>query len=227
MPSVRLARTDDVLVVAEGLARFADGWWEAGPQVPVTEFLGWVLAGSVVPHRRTRPTLYPLEARSVVWTAPQYARAEAVHLEAAQRREREERQHQAHIQALLDRQSALTNPAVKFVRQDADTYLTPVVGEPSPDFAMGIPVHLAGEPYAVICPVAGRVPSVRSRLSRLVLLVASEQERQRIAAQARPEQRIVVLQPEPAAAPSVPQQAQPGTITVRQAVTRMLGLDRM
>jgi hypothetical protein len=60
-----------------------------------------------------------------------------------------------------------------------------------------------------------------------VLLVGSEQERQRVAAQAHAGQRIVVLKPEPA--PDIPQQRERSvsTMTVRQAATRTLGLDRM
>lgn len=162
-------------------------------------------------------------------TAPQYIRAETAHLQEERRRrleeqrqERERRQYEANIKALLERQEALIKPAVAFIRQDAGTDASPWTGDPEPDFAMGVPVHLAGKPYAVICPVAARIPALRRRLAKLVLIVASERERQRVAAQAGPGQRIVVLEPEPAA-PAVPQQTRQNTVTVHQAVTRMLG----
>jgi competence protein CoiA len=227
VPSVRLEAIDGGgLDVAEGLAKFSAGWWEEGPRVPVAEFLRWVFAGRVIPHLRQRPTLYPLEALRTLWTAPQYARQESAHVEETARRDQERQQHEAAINALLERQKALTRPSVEFVYQE--TGVSPQVAKTgTPEFAMGVPVYVRGELYAIICPVASRVPALRRRFSRLVLFVASERERQRIAAQAGPAQRIVILQPDQTAKPSVPQQVQPNTVTVRQAVTRMLGLDRM
>ncbi|MFC9620064.1 hypothetical protein ACFTXM_08725 [Streptomyces sp. NPDC056930] len=97
----------------------------------------------------------------------------------------------------------------------------------TPEFAMGVPVYVRGEPYAVICPVASRVPALRRSLAPLVLFAASERERSRIAAQADPGQRVEVLAAElPPAAP-VPTQREQGGLTVKQAVNRMFGLDRM
>ncbi|MFF5019553.1 hypothetical protein [Streptomyces sp. NPDC001165] len=91
VPSVRLV-TNEIgsLVVAEGLARFAEGFWEAGPQVPLTEFLGWVFAGRAVPHRRiVQRTRYLPEPLCTVWTAPQYVRAEATYRAERDGREQE------------------------------------------------------------------------------------------------------------------------------------------
>ncbi|GAA5216836.1 competence protein CoiA family protein [Streptomyces thinghirensis] len=226
VPSVRLEAVDGGgLDVAEGLVKFFAGWWEAGPRVPVAEFLRWVFGGRVIPHLRQRPTMHPLEALHTVWTAPQYIRQESVHVAETARQEQERQQHEAAINALLERQEALKRPSVEFVYQE--TGVSPHVAKAgTPEFAMGVPVYVRGEPYAIICPVASRVPALRRRLSRLILLAASERERQRIAAQAGPGQRIVALQPDQAAKPSVPQQVQPDTVTVRQAVTRMFGLDR-
>ena len=52
---------DGTLAIREGLAKFSGNQREAGPQgVPVTEFLRWVFAGRVVPHRRhSRPQPLP------------------------------------------------------------------------------------------------------------------------------------------------------------------------
>ncbi|MGW2721153.1 competence protein CoiA family protein [Streptomyces sp. NPDC001492] len=234
VPSVRVESADGALVVAEGLAKFHDGQWEAGPQVPIAEFLRWVFAGRVVAHRRKAPVRSPLAARPMLWTAPQYTREEAAHLEAEEVRKQAQREegrrrleeararwdqeqersrrkdreragvrgeHEAAVQALLKRQAALEKPAFYFVHQETGTYpFIPNHGTPA--FAMGIPVYLGLKPYGVICPVASRVAAVRDRLAKLVVFVASERERRRIAAQARPGQRIQVLDGGLAALPS-------------------------
>ncbi|MFD8625205.1 hypothetical protein ACFV4E_15120 [Streptomyces hygroscopicus] len=72
------------------------------------------------------------------------------------------------------------------------------------EFAMGVPVYVGMTPYGVICPVASRVAAARDRLAALVLFVASDRERQRIAAQARPGQRIEILDGGPATVPTPP-----------------------
>ncbi|MGW5433334.1 competence protein CoiA family protein [Streptomyces sp. NPDC004059] len=232
VPSARVESVDDGgLVVVEGLAKFCDGQWEAGPRVPIAEFLQWVFAGRVVSHRRKAPVRSPLAARRTVWTTPQYAREETAHLEAEELRKQAEQEegrrrleeararwtkeqegrerarasgdHQAAVQALLERQAALEKPVFYFVHQETGAYpFVPNHGTPA--FAMGVPVYLGLTPYGVICPVASRVAAVRDRLAKLVVFVASEGERRRIAAQARPEQRIEVLDGGPAALPSPP-----------------------
>ncbi|MFJ1561959.1 hypothetical protein [Streptomyces mirabilis] len=116
---------------------------------------------------------------------------------------------------------------VEFVYHEVGTSPS-VARDGSPEFAMGVPVYVRGKPYAVICPVASRIPALR-RLAPLVLFAASERERGRIAAQAAPGQRIEVLTVEfaPTSPPAVPPQQDQGGLTVRQTVNRMLGLDRM
>ncbi|MGW2689448.1 hypothetical protein ACWC6I_40605 [Streptomyces sp. NPDC001414] len=143
-------------------------------------------------------------------------------------RQAAEQEHMAAIEALLQRQKALAKPVVEFVYHEAGTYPS-VAREGSPEFAMGVPVYVRGKPYAVICPVASRLPALRRRLASLVFFVASERERSRVSAQAAPGQRIEVLTAELAAAspPVVLPQQDQGGLTVRQAVNRMLGLDRM
>ncbi|GAA1141611.1 competence protein CoiA family protein [Streptomyces javensis] len=237
VPSARVKAVDcGGLVVVEGLAKFSGGQWEAGPQVPLAEFLRWVFASRVVSHWRRALVRSPLQARRSVWTAPQYAQQEVVHLEAEERRKRlaqeekrrfreEERarwerfqerrrredlerarargDHEGAIHALLERQAALEKPAFEFVRRE--TGIHPFVEDGGvAEFAMGVPVYVGMTPYGVICPVASRVAAARDRLAALVLFVASGRERRRIAAQARPGQRIEVLDGGPAAVPSPP-----------------------
>jgi competence protein CoiA len=104
VPSVRLV-TDESggLAVAEGLARFAGGFWEAGPRVPLAEFLGWVFADRVVPHHRiVQRTRHSPDPLFTVWTAPQYVRAEAAY--------REERDHGKQERWETGRQHAASDP---------------------------------------------------------------------------------------------------------------------
>ncbi|MFJ1811314.1 MULTISPECIES: RNA methyltransferase [unclassified Streptomyces] len=234
VPSARVKAVDgDGLVVAEGLAKFSGGQWEAGPQVPLAEFLRWVFTGRVVPHRRRGPVRSPLQARLSVWTAPQYAQQEAAHLEEEERRKRQEQEekrrlldeervrweqlqehrrreagerataqgdHAAAIHALRKRQAALENPAFAFIRRETGVH--PFVEDGgAAEFAMGVPVYVGMNPYGVICPVASRVAAIQDRLAALVVFVASEKERRRIAAHARPGQRIEVLDGGPTAVP--------------------------
>ncbi|WP_322872165.1 hypothetical protein [Streptomyces goshikiensis] len=152
-------------------------------------------------------------------------------LATVQRRQREARQaaeqdHMAAIEALLQRQKALVKPVVEFVVHEAGAY--PTVGRDGiPEFAMGVPVYVRGKPYAVICPVASRVPTLRRGLAPLVLFAASERERSRIAAQAAPGQRVEGLAVELPPATAVPAQRERAGLTITEAVNRMFGLDRM
>ncbi|WP_234389955.1 RNA methyltransferase [Streptomyces sp. MMG1533] len=230
VPSVRVKAVDGGgLVVVEGLAKFSGGQWEEGPQVPLAEFLRWVFTGRVVLHRRRGPVRSPLQARLSVWTPPQYAQQEAAHLEKEERRKRLEQEekrrladeervrrehwrreareraaaqgdHAAAIHALRERQTALEKLAFEFIRRE--TGVQPFVEDGgAAEFAMGVPVYVGMIPYGVICPVASRVAAIRDRLAALVVFVASERERRRIAAHAGPGQRIEVLNGGPAAVP--------------------------
>ncbi|MGA5670242.1 competence protein CoiA family protein [Streptomyces pseudogriseolus] len=233
VPSVRLVDDPERgLVVVEGLARFAGvfrGVWREGPHVPVVEFLRWVFAGRVIPHERTAPVEAPLRALRTVWTVPQYAEAETALQETERRRAAHDRDvraqqreaerlrrdqearealarggREAAIAALQERRTALEGPVFFYVRRE--TGVEPYVEERGvPELAMGAPVYARGL-YGVICPVASRVPAARDRLAPLVVFVASERERQRIALQARPGQRIVVLPIAQGAGPLLPRQ---------------------
>ncbi|WP_405504637.1 competence protein CoiA family protein [Streptomyces anulatus] len=220
------------------------GKWPTAEPFPLDRFVMAICAHTTRPHRLraegwgddgklrwiTRQ-YFDLEEEQVQATARRNHQIER--LTAAQRRQREARQaaeqdHMAAIEALLQRQKVLVKPVVEFVFHEAGAY--PNVGRDGiPEFAMGVPVYVRGKLYAVICPVASRVPALRSRLAPLVLFAASERERSRIAAQAAPGQRIEVLEPEPSnePPPTVPRQPRQDGLTVKQAVNRMFGLDRM
>ncbi|MGW7368437.1 competence protein CoiA family protein [Streptomyces sp. NPDC054841] len=219
VPSARVSLSDEhSLLVADALAKFAEGAWQAGPHVPVAEFLGWIFTGQVIAHRRQAPVTAPLREWQTVWTAPRYAKNEAAHLAEAQRQLREQRaaeqqrsaermraaqerdrqrfgaersdDHHAAIQALTQRQAALEKPVYDFIRHAIGAH--PYIDEdPAPEFAMGLPVYIGQHPCGVVCPVASRIPSVRKHLAPLVIFVASHQEKNRIAAQTQPGQRIV------------------------------------
>ncbi|MFB8443613.1 competence protein CoiA family protein [Streptomyces niveus] len=89
VPSLRLSTTDNGVVVAEGLVKFARGGWAAAPQVPVADFLRWVFTGKVTPHAPHRQLFYPQRQLAQVWTAPQYAVAESAYLVEEEKGQRE------------------------------------------------------------------------------------------------------------------------------------------
>lgn len=225
VPWARVEAPDEGgLAVVEGLVKFSGGSWEAGPEVPAAEFLRWVFGARVVAHRRQAPVRSPLVTRRILWTTPQYAYQEAVHLDAEERHRREQREYsrraleeqqarralaeahqrqrdqeraadgdrEAAVRALIARQNALQLPVARFVHRSTGAH--PFVDDHgSREVAMGLPVYIGTTLYGVICPVASRIAPVRDRLSDLIVFVASEGERRRIAAQTRPGQRIAVL----------------------------------
>lgn len=219
------------------------GTWEPAAPFPLERFIAAVCTNATRPHRLrvgwdtkgkwrwTTRRYFELEEEQLQAHIHKYQVVErllAVQQRQHKARQAAEQEHLAAIEALLQRQKALVKPVVEFVYHEAGTYPS-VAREGSPEFAMGVPVYVHGKPHAVICPVASRLPALRRRLASLVFFAASERERSRIAAQAAPGQRIEVLPVElPAASPPavLPQRDQ-GGLTVRQAVNRMLGLDRL
>ncbi|MEU4360206.1 competence protein CoiA family protein [Streptomyces virginiae] len=219
------------------------GQWLPVDAFPLERFVAAIGANTTRPHRlrtglHTKGNQrwithrhFELEEEQLQAHARRYRIVER--LAAVQQRQREARQaaeqeHLAAIEALLQRPKALVKPVVEFVFQQ--TGASPnVARDGCPEFAMGVPVYVRGKPYAVICPVASRVPALRRRLAPLVLFAASERERSRIAAQAAPGQRVEVLAVELPSTlpPAVPPQRAQGSLTIKQAVNRMLGLDRM
>ncbi|WP_405861892.1 hypothetical protein OG361_40720 [Streptomyces sp. NBC_00090] len=218
------------------------GKWSAVEQFPLDRFVVAICANATRPHRLRVPSWEKVETWR--WITRRYfeleeeqVRARAwrekvmERLAAVQRRQREakaaaEREHIAAIEALLQRQKALVKPVVEFVFHEAGD--SPTVGPDGiPEFAMGVPVYVRGKPHAVICPVASRVPALRDTLAPLVLFAATERERSRIAAQAAPGQRVEVLSVELPPISPVPAQREQGGLTIKRAVNRMFGLDRM
>lgn len=136
----------------------------------------------------------------MVWTAPAYIDWENKLVNADPQRQR---QHEADaacptaaIAALLSRQKQLIEPAAEFVYRETGTY--PRVDDSKardPRWAMGVPVFVSGRPYAVICPTASHLDCVGDIFTDLLVIVASNSERQRIANAAAPSQRIEVLTP--------------------------------
>lgn len=217
VPSARLELVDDVLTVVEGIARFG-GYsdWKPGPRMPLREFVRCLLSGELVlrgPGAVTYSSeLTPLGKgqADMFWARVRCAEA----ADARERQEQEEerrreedrryeratrevdrerrRQRDEAVTALQERQVACSKRAWSFVREE--TGVDPYVEDQGMHaYAMGVPVYVGMRPYAVVCPVVSRVSAVRDRLASLVVLVASEQERERVAAQAHPGQRIVVL----------------------------------
>ncbi|MFF9569886.1 competence protein CoiA family protein [Streptomyces sp. NPDC014685] len=220
------------------------GKWLTADPFPLDRFVAAICANTTRLHRLrakgrgddgtwrwvTR-SYFGLEEEQVQATARREQimdRLAAIHRRQREAREAAEQEHLAAIEALLQRQKALIKPVVEFVYHEVGAYPN-VARDGLPEFAMGVPVYLRNKPYAVICPVAGRVRALRSRLAPLVLFAASERERSRIVAQAAPGQRVEVLAAEasPDPVPVVPPRLEHGGLTVKQAVNRMLGLDRM
>lgn len=218
------------------------GKWAAVEPFPLARFVTAICANTSRPHRLRVPSweknetwrwitrrYFELEEeqnRATVWRNQAMERLAAVQRRQQEVRAAAEQEHLAAIEALLQRQKALVKPVVEFVFHEAGAY--PTVGRDGiPEFAMGVPVYVGGKPYAVICPVAGRVSALRDALAPLILFAATEHERGRLAAQAAPGQRVEVLSVElPPPAP-VPAQRSQERLTVKQAVNRMFGLDQM
>lgn len=85
-------------------------------------------------------------------------------------------------------------PTIELVHRETGVYPRVADGPRDPKWAMGVPVRVAGDAYAVISPVAGRVDRrLRHSFASLLLVVADERERKRVAAVCDAKQRIVVL----------------------------------
>ncbi|MFB7048191.1 hypothetical protein ACFCX7_18815 [Streptomyces microflavus] len=209
------------LLVTDALAKFTTSSWQSGPQTSAATFLMWIFTRQVVAHHRRAAVTAPLREWHTVWTAPRYVQDEAAYLSEAQRQLSERREaeqqrraerlraaqeharqrfgtdrsddHQAAIDALMRRQAALGKLVYDFIRRA--TGAAPYIDEDAaPEFAMGLPVYIGQRPYGVVCPVASRIPAARTQLAPLVIFVASGREKDRIAAQTPPDQRIIVLE---------------------------------
>lgn len=84
-------------------------------------------------------------------------------------------------------------PTVKSVQRETGTYPRVADGPRDPEWAMGVPVRVAGSAYAVNSPVSGRIDRrLRLRFAGLLLVVADDKERNKVAAACDGAQRIVV-----------------------------------
>ncbi|MFJ9026555.1 hypothetical protein ACIRPU_42430 [Streptomyces sp. NPDC102259] len=172
------------------------GKWEPAAPFPLERFVAAVCQNATRPHRLrvgwdtkgkrrwiTR-RYFDMEEEQLQAHIRKYQiveRLQTVQQRQQNARQATEQEHLAAIEALLQRQKALIKPVTEFIYHEAGTYPS-VARDASPEFAMGVPVHGRGKTYAVICPVASRVPALRRRLALLVLFAASERERSRILA---------------------------------------------
>jgi hypothetical protein len=210
------------------------GDWQDPERLTLVDLVAAVCADRVRPHevsafRRSSSPRYPVG--KVVWTARRYVQQEAEQLDATAAVEArttaarvEQSEHEARIAALLARQQALVLPTIEIVHRE--TGVSPRVGGPDPKWAMGLPVHVGGEEHlggtahAVISPVASRIDQrLRRRFAPLLLVVADERERKRVAAVCDPKQRIVVV---PVGVATTPAPAVSGGISVQQAVRTLV-----
>ncbi|WP_157411502.1 hypothetical protein [Actinoplanes rectilineatus] len=106
--------------------------------------------------------------------------------------ERDKQRHEANQAALRERQQRLTPTVVRQISEQTGTRVWPLDGDP--DYAMGVSILADGRVVAVICPVASRISEETAEwLTDVVVFVASERERQTVAARCRADQRIIVV----------------------------------
>ncbi len=213
------------------------GEWHVPANFTLAALVVSVCTNKLVVHE-TRARRRDLEFRhpggTTIWTAGTYIEKETKQVEATAVEDRRDRvrsakaaaegeEHERRIEALLARQTALIKPTVVLVHRDTGTYPTVYDGPRESEWAMGVPVRVNGRTYAVICPVASRIDArLRRRFASLLLVVAEERERARVAKACEPRQRIVVIKaPSPASTPSQASGAARG-ISVQQAVRRLV-----
>jgi competence protein CoiA len=190
VPSVRIANdSGSGWVLTWGVERLVGVRWVA-PEEPlsVERFVALVSAWRLEPHLRLRERFEfgsrNAETRgNLTWTHRTYIDAEASQQRRQQqdeaRRAAEAVRHQRNIEALLERQKAITTDVVDLVFRKTGVY--PECGELAPEFAMGVPVYVRGSLAALICPVASRIPqSPKTRRSTVHIYVATAEERNRM-----------------------------------------------
>lgn len=155
---------------------------------------------------RTRYLEHPEGGQHVAWTAPAYAKAAKQNAAAwASFRAHQAEKQAAHakaIEELAARQRALIAPTVEHVRRQTGKPAVVARKEAATDhgwdefWAMGVPIKPEDGRWvsAVICPVASRVtPEIRARLAFVLVVVANERERERLADACDPRQRFHVM----------------------------------
>lgn len=123
------------------------------------------------------------------WTAPAYITRAAKHaadLEAWERKQQEEQDAwRRNTEALVERQQALIPPTIDLLDRQAGRQGSVTTDRTcDPFWAMGVPIKSTeGRKWvtAVVCPVASRVnDEIRNRLATVLVIVASDKERQRL-----------------------------------------------
>lgn len=190
VPSVRIANdADSGWILTWGVEKLDGARWVM-PEEPqsVERFVALVSTGRLESHLRLRER-YEFGSRNaetrgnLTWTHRTYIDAEASQERRQQqdegRRAAEAVRHQRNIEALLERQKAITLDVVDLVFQKTGVY--PECGELAPEFAMGVPVYVRGSLAALICPVASRLPqSPKTWRSTVHIYVSTAEERGRM-----------------------------------------------
>ncbi|MFB7287794.1 competence protein CoiA family protein [Actinacidiphila glaucinigra] len=95
VPSARVARREEALVVVEPLARFAGTFWAPESSLPLGHFVRRLLTSQLVCHAPRTPQLHVVQRVAVLWAAPESVLAEEEQVRARERRldaDREERE---------------------------------------------------------------------------------------------------------------------------------------
>lgn len=207
------------------------GQWRVPAGLTLIRFVAAVCADTSRPHtlrvHRWRHTRNAIAQGPLAWTAARYVHLENVQLDAEANRQHwqdardaQRLDHENAVAALLARQDALVRPTVELVYHQAGVYPRIDTSPRDPLWAMGVPVFVHDVPYAVIAPVASRIAPIRQRLAGLLLIVATEAERARVARASASDQRIAVI---PVDVPAVPLLDPQRGITVQEATSRMMG----
>lgn len=183
------------------------GHWRA-PEDPMDlhRFVQHVLRGTVKTVRSSTPLYLGFDRHNAgpyVWTTHPHWAAEQSQLQAQAARDAwvadrgthweaipsQRALHEAAKADLLARQAALRPLAVEFVAHQTGGLVG--VGDPDPDWAMGIPLYVQDLAQAVISPVASRINhQIKQRLASVDVIVASTKERNRLAKVCAAEQRF-------------------------------------
>lgn len=199
------ANMDRHLIAELGMWRFEE-WLDDGrptgkwvhASLPLVRAVALICYAQVAPHAlghvwgvRFRDKYVDLTGTHdhLGWTAPAYiARASehAAALDAWERKQQEEQEAwRRNIEALLERQQALIPPTIELLDRRAGRQGS-VTTERNcdPFWAMGVPIKSTeGHKWvtAVVCPVASRVnDEIRHRLATVLVVIASDKERQRL-----------------------------------------------
>ncbi|MFD3565025.1 hypothetical protein ACFWVU_36000 [Streptomyces sp. NPDC058686] len=131
------------------------------------------------------------EVRARIWRDQRCERALDTHLQDNGKLDSDRRKIAGQLWAR--RHKELRERALNLVSERVAPAEVTIADTAGPEWAMGMPIFVQGEPYAVLCPVAGRVSSLGHTLHPVVLLAANEAHRRLIAEQAAPDQQVEVV----------------------------------